>query len=73
MLGNWKNSNPHGQGGAYFGYSEIFGGYPGGQAEYMRVPYGNFTPFRIPDNCELNDETAKWLYRGVTFVVKYNL
>lgn len=50
------NSNPHGQSGAYFGYSETFGGYPGGQAEYMRVPYGNFTPFRIPDNCEVEDE-----------------
>jgi len=22
----------------------------------MRVPYGNFTPFRIPDNCEVEDE-----------------
>jgi S-(hydroxymethyl)glutathione dehydrogenase/alcohol dehydrogenase len=50
------NSNPHGNGGAYFGYSETFGGYPGGQAEYMRVPYGNFTPFRIPDDCEVEDE-----------------
>ncbi|HWQ43610.1 MAG TPA: zinc-dependent alcohol dehydrogenase [Desulfosporosinus sp.] len=50
------NSNPHGQSGAYFGFSETFGGYPGGQAEYMRVPYGNFTPFRIPDNCEVEDE-----------------
>lgn len=50
------NSNPHGNSGAYFGYSETFGGYPGGQAEYMRVPYGNFTPFRIPDDCEVEDE-----------------
>ncbi len=50
------NSNPHGQSGAYFGYSETFGGYPGGQAEYMRVPFANFTPFRIPDNCEVADE-----------------
>ena len=50
------NSNPHGESGAYFGYSETFGGYPGGQAEYMRVPYGNFTPFRIPDDCEVEDE-----------------
>lgn len=50
------NSNSHGQSGAYFGYSETFGGYPGGQAEYMRVPYGNFTPFRIPDDCEIEDE-----------------
>lgn len=50
------NSNPHGESGAYFGYSETFGGYPGGQAEFMRVPYGNFTPFRIPDDCEVEDE-----------------
>jgi S-(hydroxymethyl)glutathione dehydrogenase/alcohol dehydrogenase len=50
------NSNPHGDMGAYFGYSETMGGYPGGQAEYMRVPYGNFTPFRIPDDCEVEDE-----------------
>ncbi|QYR19421.1 glutathione-dependent formaldehyde dehydrogenase [Paenibacillus sp. sptzw28] len=50
------NSNPHGDMGAYFGYSETTGGYPGGQAEYMRVPYANFTPFKIPDNCEVTDE-----------------
>lgn len=50
------NSNPHGESGAFFGYSETFGGYPGGQAEYLRVPYGNFTPFLIPENCELEDE-----------------
>jgi S-(hydroxymethyl)glutathione dehydrogenase/alcohol dehydrogenase len=50
------NSNPHGDAGAYFGYSETFGGYAGGQAEFMRVPYGNFTPFKIPENCEVEDE-----------------
>ncbi|WP_446786512.1 zinc-dependent alcohol dehydrogenase [Macellibacteroides fermentans] len=50
------NSNTHGEAGGFFGYSETFGGYPGGQAEYMRVPYGNFTPFRIPDDCEIEDE-----------------
>lgn len=50
------NSNPHGQNGGFFGYSETFGGYPGGQAEYMRVPYANFTPFRIPEDCEVEDE-----------------
>jgi S-(hydroxymethyl)glutathione dehydrogenase / alcohol dehydrogenase len=50
------NSNPHGEVGAFFGYSETFGGYSGGQAEYMRVPYGNFTPFRIPDYSEIEDE-----------------
>ncbi len=50
------NSNPNGEGGGFFGYSETFGGFPGGQAEYMRVPYGNFIPFRIPDDCEVEDE-----------------
>jgi len=50
------NSNPHGDMGGFFGYSETTGGYAGGQAEYMRVPYGNFTPFKIPENCEMEDE-----------------
>lgn len=50
------NSNPHGEGGGFFGYTETFGGYPGGQAEYMRVPYGNFTPFKIPEDSEVEDE-----------------
>jgi len=50
------NSNPHGESGAYFGYSETFGGYPGGQAEYLRVPFANFTPFLLPENCEIEDE-----------------
>lgn len=50
------NSNPHGDMGGFFGYSENTGGYAGGQAEYMRVPYGNFTPFKIPEDCELEDE-----------------
>jgi S-(hydroxymethyl)glutathione dehydrogenase / alcohol dehydrogenase len=50
------NSNAHGDMGAYFGYSETAGGYAGGQAEYMRVPYANFTSFKVPDNCEMEDE-----------------
>ncbi|WP_309089940.1 zinc-dependent alcohol dehydrogenase [Domibacillus sp.] len=50
------NSNDNGEMGAYFGYSGTTGGYPGGQAEYMRVPYGNFTPFKIPENSEVEDE-----------------
>ncbi|MRX71892.1 alcohol dehydrogenase catalytic domain-containing protein [Bacillus lacus] len=51
------NSNPHGDSGGFFGYSETFGGYAGGQAEYLRVPYGNFTPFKIPENSEVKDES----------------
>jgi S-(hydroxymethyl)glutathione dehydrogenase / alcohol dehydrogenase len=50
------NSNPHGDMGGFFGYAENTGGYAGGQAEYMRVPYGNFTPFKIPEDCEVEDE-----------------
>lgn len=50
------NSNPHGEMGGFFGYSETTGGYAGGQAEYMRVPFGNFTPFKIPENSEVADE-----------------
>ncbi|MGD7054275.1 zinc-dependent alcohol dehydrogenase [Sutcliffiella horikoshii] len=51
------NSNPHYDSGGYFGYSEKFGNHPGGQAEYLRVPFGNFTPFLIPEDCELEDES----------------
>ena len=50
------NSNPYGEIGGFFGYSDTFGGYPGGQAEYMRVPYANFTPFKVPEDCEVDDE-----------------
>jgi S-(hydroxymethyl)glutathione dehydrogenase/alcohol dehydrogenase len=50
------NSNEHGESGAYFGYSGTMGGYPGGQAEYLRVPFANFTHFKIPESCEQPDE-----------------
>ncbi|KIO64647.1 hypothetical protein B4064_2753 [Caldibacillus thermoamylovorans] len=33
------NANENGEMGGYFGYSGTAGGYPGGQAEYLRVPY----------------------------------
>ncbi|MFC7064049.1 zinc-dependent alcohol dehydrogenase [Halobacillus seohaensis] len=55
------NSNANGQAGAYFGYTDTFGGYPGGQAELLRVPYGNFTPFVVPEDCELEDEKILFL------------
>ncbi|HYG59787.1 MAG TPA: zinc-dependent alcohol dehydrogenase [Symbiobacteriaceae bacterium] len=50
------NSNPHGEMGGFFGYSETTGGFAGGQAEYMRVPYANFTPFKVPEGSEVADE-----------------
>ena len=32
-----------------FGYSHLTGGYAGGQAEYVRVPYADIGPLKIPD------------------------
>ena len=55
------NSNPHYDSGGYLDYSEKFGNYPGGQAEYLRVPFGNYTPFLIPKDCELEDEQLLFL------------
>lgn len=48
------NSNPNGEVGGLFGYSNTYGGYPGGQAEYLRVPYANVGPVVVPE--ELTDE-----------------
>lgn len=55
------NSNPHYDSGGYFGYTEKFGNHPGGQAEYLKVPFGNYTPFLIPESCELEDESLLFL------------
>ncbi|MGP4062472.1 zinc-dependent alcohol dehydrogenase [Halobacillus sp. H74] len=55
------NANPHYDSGGYFGYSEKFGDHPGGQAQYLRVPFGNYTPFVIPESCELEDESLLFL------------
>src|SRR5947209_17144080 len=35
-----------------FGYTHLTGGYPGGQAEYVRVPYADVAPVKIPDGIE---------------------
>jgi threonine dehydrogenase-like Zn-dependent dehydrogenase len=42
-----------------FGYSHLVGGYAGGQAEYVRVPYADFGAMKVPD--ELNDEQVLFL------------
>ncbi|UFJ42494.1 glutathione-dependent formaldehyde dehydrogenase [Brevibacillus humidisoli] len=55
------NSNPHGESGGFLGYSDTYGGYAGGQAEMLRVPFGNFTPFVVPQDCELDDEHLLFL------------
>ncbi|HUQ61863.1 zinc-dependent alcohol dehydrogenase [Lentzea sp.] len=39
----------HGSGAALFGYTKLYGQVPGGQAEYLRVPFGNSLPIKVPD------------------------
>jgi S-(hydroxymethyl)glutathione dehydrogenase/alcohol dehydrogenase len=53
------NSNVNGEVGGIFGYSKTYGGYDGGQAEYLRVPYANVGPFKVPE--ELTDEQVLFL------------
>lgn len=55
------NANENRDTGGYFGYSSRYGDYAGGQAELMRVPFGNFVPFVIPDNAEMEDEKLLFL------------
>jgi len=35
-----------------FGYSHLTGGYPGGQAEYLRVPFADTTHVKVPDGID---------------------
>jgi threonine dehydrogenase-like Zn-dependent dehydrogenase len=42
-----------------FGYSHTYGGFPGGQAEYLRVPYADVGPIKVPDG--LSDEQVLFL------------
>jgi S-(hydroxymethyl)glutathione dehydrogenase / alcohol dehydrogenase len=37
------------KGAALFGYTNLYGGYDGGQAEYVRVPFGDYGPRLVPD------------------------
>jgi threonine dehydrogenase-like Zn-dependent dehydrogenase len=50
----WGNS-PAG----LFGYSHLLGGYAGGQAEYLRVPYADVGPIKVPEG--LTDEQVLFL------------
>ncbi|WP_416235160.1 alcohol dehydrogenase catalytic domain-containing protein [Nitrospirillum sp. BR 11163] len=50
----WGNS-PAG----LFGYSHLLGGYSGGQAEFLRVPYADVGPLKVPGG--LTDEQALFL------------
>jgi threonine dehydrogenase-like Zn-dependent dehydrogenase len=62
------NSNPNAwmlekmyghSGAALFGYSHLYGGYAGGQAQYARIPFGDVGPLKIPD--DLPDEKVLFL------------
>lgn len=63
MESQCDNSNPDLEvdSGGYFGFTERYGNYPGGQAEFLHVPYGNFMPFVIPESCDLEDEALLFL------------
>lgn len=39
----------YGNGASLFGYTKLYGQVPGGQAEYLRVPFGNTLPIKVPD------------------------
>jgi threonine dehydrogenase-like Zn-dependent dehydrogenase len=61
---NVENYGPEGgilteKGGGMFGYTDLYGGYNGGQAEYVRVPYANFGPRKVSES--LSDEQLLFL------------
>lgn len=47
------------KGGGIFGYTDLYGGYDGGQAEAVRVPFADYGPRKVPEN--LSDEKALFL------------
>jgi threonine dehydrogenase-like Zn-dependent dehydrogenase len=62
------NTNPNGwmaekalgyAGSGFFGYSHAFGGYAGGQAEFVRVPMSNVGPLKVPEG--IDDERLLFL------------
>ncbi len=56
LFGNCHESNPQATAvGGIFGYSHTAGGYDGGQAEYVRVPYADVSPTVIPPGMDPDD------------------
>jgi threonine dehydrogenase-like Zn-dependent dehydrogenase len=62
------NSNPNAwiaekaygySGSGLFGYSHMYGGYAGGQAEFVRVPFADVGPFKVP--ASLSDDQVLFL------------
>lgn len=61
---NEKHYGPEGglidqKGGGLFGYTDLYGGYDGGQAQFVRVPYADVGPRKVPDS--LTDEQVLFL------------
>jgi S-(hydroxymethyl)glutathione dehydrogenase/alcohol dehydrogenase len=48
-----------GKGGGLFGYTDLYGGYAGGQAEAVRVPFADYGPRKIPEG--ISDEQILFL------------
>src|SRR4051794_11930673 len=68
LFSTCANSNPNAwmaekllghSGAGLFGYSHLTGGFAGGQAEYVRVPFADIGPFKVPP--ELPDEKVLFL------------
>lgn len=56
LFGNCHNTNPEATAvGAIYGYSHTAGGYDGGQAEYVRVPFADIGPMKIPNDVHEED------------------
>src|SRR5690606_35849853 len=56
LYGNCHEANPQATAvGGIYGYSHTAGGYNGGQAEYVRVPYADVGPVVIPEGMDLDD------------------
>ena len=52
---SWKMDN-----GGLFGFGGMHGNHWGGQAEYLRVPFADFSSFKVPDS-DLKDEQVLFL------------
>ena len=61
LFANCENTNPASNdiASGVYGYSHTTGGFEGGQAEYVRVPFADVGPTRIPD--DMHDEEVLFL------------
>jgi len=60
LFGNCERTNPSATiASGVYGYSHTTGGYDGGQAEFVRVPFADVGPMKIPD--DMTDEEVLFL------------